>query len=93
MNEDPLGLIPDPGNSSVREQLILAARDLWTMVEESGEDFVVFTDRRRLHTRIERRPDGQFAVLWEDETGNWSEYDRTFQNPREAAFHGYQGPH
>lgn len=77
---------------SVQEQLERAVRDLWSMVQDSGEDYVVFMDRRRLGTRVERA-EGEYRVSWEQEDGSWTEYGRTFENPREAAFHGYQGPH
>lgn len=86
-------LIPDYSDLSVREQLVRAARDLWSQVHESGDDYVVFTDHRGLPTRIERRPDGAYYVLWENEDETWQTYPRTFENLREAAFHGFQGPH
>jgi hypothetical protein len=79
-------------SGSVEEQLVRAVRDLWSMVLESGESHVIFMDRRRLRTRVECI-DGSYHVSWEEEDGSWTAYDRTFDNPREAAFHGYQGPH
>jgi len=81
------------GARTVREQLEGAVRDLWSLLEESGEEYVVFLDRRRLHTRVERVPRGVYRVSWEQEDGSWISYDGEFQNPREAAFHGFQGPH
>jgi hypothetical protein len=68
-------------------------RDLWTMLEESGDDFAVFMDRRRLRTRVYRGADGLFHVSWDDGDGQWTEYGATFESVREAAFHAYQGPH
>jgi hypothetical protein len=63
------------------------------MVQESGQSHVVFLDHRRLQTRVEREDDGGYRVSWETEDGRWIEHERVFENPREAAFHGYQGPH
>lgn len=77
----------------LREELEIAVRDLWTMLEESGDDYAIFMDRRRLRTRVERGADGRFHVSWDDGEGIWVEYERAFGNPREAAFHAYQGPH
>jgi hypothetical protein len=87
--------VPDPGapEETVREQLERAARDLWSMVQDSGENYVVFLDHRRLRTRVERQEGGGYHVSWETQDGDWVEQDRLFENPREAAFHGYQGPH
>ena len=78
---------------SVQEQLVRAARDLWSTVVESGEDYIVFMDRRRGNTRIARKPNGMYGVSWELKDGSWVNHEREFENPREAAFHGYQGPH
>ncbi|HEX6506277.1 MAG TPA: hypothetical protein VF221_01475 [Chloroflexota bacterium] len=83
---------PSP-EGGVKEQLARAVRDLWTMVEESGDDYVVFMDRRRMSTRVERVEDGTFRVSWDTEEGEWRVYHGWFDNPREAAFHAYQGPH
>lgn len=82
-----------PGTPTVKEQLEIAARDLWTMLEESGDDFAIFMDRRRLRTRVQRDAGGRFHVSWDDGGGHWIEFNRTFEQPREAAFHAYQGPH
>lgn len=78
-----------------RVQLERAVRDLWTMLRESGDTFVVFTDRRRLLTRVEQVESGRFRVSWEpeQESGSWLVHEGDFENPREAAFRGYQGPH
>lgn len=81
------------GGRTVKEQLEVAVRDLWTMLEESGDDFAVFMDRRRLHTRVQQDADGLFHVSWDDGLGGWIEFGRTFEQVREAAFHAYQGPH
>ncbi|MBV9281478.1 MAG: hypothetical protein JOZ41_15470 [Chloroflexi bacterium] len=78
---------------SIRAQLQRAVRDLWSMVDALGDDYVVFLDRRRLKTCVRQRSDGRFEVSWEEEDGSWTIHDRSFENPREAAFHGYQGPH
>jgi hypothetical protein len=78
---------------SIRSQLQRAVRDLWSMVAELGDDYVDFLDRRHLKTCVRQRPDGRFDVSWEEEGGSWAIHDRSFDNPREAAFHGYQGPH
>lgn len=76
-------------------QLERAVRDLWTMLHESGDDYVVFTDRRRLLTRVRRLSNQRYQVSWqpENESETWIVYAREFDDPREAAFHGYQGPH
>jgi hypothetical protein len=84
---------PLPGDHTVQEQLERAARDLWTTIQETGEDFVVFMDRRRLCTRVQQMSNGRYQLTWEQEDGSWIAYQREFDNPREAAFHGYQGPH
>jgi len=82
---------PQPGEL---EKLKGAVRDLWAMMLDSGQDFVVFMDHRRLRTRVERRPDDLYYVSWEEhEDGPWIDYYRAFEDPREAAFHGFQGPH
>jgi hypothetical protein len=78
---------------SVREQLQKAVGDLWSSVGELGEDYVVFVDRRRLNARVQRSDSGLFAVSWEQDDGSRVDYDQQFENPREAAFHAYQGPH
>lgn len=81
-------------DASVADQLVRAARDLWSSVLESGDDYVVFMDHRRLSTRVQRTPRGTYEVSWEDEESDqWIRYEREFENPREAAFHGFQGPH
>jgi hypothetical protein len=78
---------------TVREQLEGAARDLWTMPVETGDEHIVFIDRRHMNARVERCQDGRFGITWQTDDGAWIAYDRTFENPREAAFHAYQGPH
>jgi hypothetical protein len=78
---------------SDRGQLQKAVGDLWSSMVDLGEDYVVFMDRRRLNARVERSDSAHFAVSWEQEDGSWVAYDREFENPREAAFHAYQGPH
>jgi hypothetical protein len=84
----------DAGEPSLQDQLVRAARDLWSTVVESGADFIVFTDRRRLSTRVQRTANGTYQVSWEPEGGDvWTVYEREFENLREAAFHGFQGPH
>lgn len=76
----------------MQQRLEGAVRDLWTMLHESGPDHVIFMDRRHMSARVERRGEW-YVVAWETGDDGWVEYDRTFENPREAAFHGYQGPH
>jgi hypothetical protein len=45
-------------------------------------------------TRVEMSERGLFRVSWEAGDGEpWLTYERQFENPREAAFHGFQGPH
>lgn len=83
----------ESASGSVEEQLRRAAADLWSTVIESGEDFVVFVDHRGLPTRVRRRPDERYAVSWETENEAWVDHAEAFDNPREAAFHGFQGPH
>ncbi|GAC1396460.1 MAG: hypothetical protein NVSMB52_09970 [Chloroflexota bacterium] len=70
-----------------------AARDLWSLVLDSGEDFVVLMDRRRLGARVERDVHGTYSVSWETDEHEWLPFERKFESPREAAFHAYQGPH
>jgi hypothetical protein len=84
---------PDPGSATVEEQLIRAARDLWCMVHASGEDFVVFSDRRGEMARVQRDEGGDFHLAWQEEDGGWTQFSRSFDNLREACFHGFQGPH
>jgi len=86
-------LIPDPGDQTIQEQLVRAARDLWSTVQDSGDEYVVLLDHRALPARVERGPDGLFHLSWETEDGNWTNSDLSFENLREAAFHAYQGPH
>jgi hypothetical protein len=78
---------------TTQAQLERAVRDLWSMVQDSGQDYVVFMDRRRLSTRVERTERDRYRVSWEGDDGTWLEHERDFENPREAAFHAYQGPH
>lgn len=85
--------MPENGHDTVRDQLERAVHDLWSSLIEVGETYVVFMDRRRLSARVQRLPDGQYQVSWECEDGGWTEHARRFENPREAAFHAYQGPH
>jgi hypothetical protein len=84
---------PDPGDATPDEQLARAVRDLWSMVEEQGNGFIVFMDRRRVSTRVEVGRDNRYRLMWSDGSGGWTEYHETFANPREACFHGFQGPH
>lgn len=81
--------------ASIQEQLEQAVRDLWSMLHDSGHDYVVFMDHRRLQTRIERGEDDLYRVSWEPEnhSADWIEHGSAFEDPREAVFHGYQGPH
>lgn len=81
------------GERPLKTQLEVAVRDLWTMLEESGDDFAIFMDRGRLRTRVRQDAEGLFHVSWDDGDGVWIEYERSFENVREAAFHAYQGPH
>ncbi len=80
-------------SEGTQDQLVRAVRDLWSMVLDAGEDYVIFMDRRRLQTRVQKTSSGTFAVTWEVEEGPWIPFEREFENPREAAFHAYQGPH
>lgn len=84
--------VPD-ATGTIQDQLVRAVRDLWATVSETGEDHVVFTDRRRLSARVQQTSPGAYAVCWETEDGDWVDYEGNFDNLREAAFHGYQGPH
>jgi hypothetical protein len=84
---------PDPGDATIEEQLVKAVRDLWSMQVESGPDYIVFTDHRRMNTRVESTESGEFRVTWEDEDGSWVSHARTYDNLREACFHAFQGPH
>lgn len=93
MSDDPKDMRIPEVQGSVQEQLVRAVRDLWAMVLESGADYIVFMDRRRLLTRVEETPDGMYRVSWEDDGGQWIGHERAFDNLREAAFHAYQGPH
>lgn len=93
MNDLPEMFRPKPLEGTVQDQLTLAVRDLWTMVVESGEDFVVLVDRRRLNARVQRGEDGRYAISWEGEDGSVVPSGQTFENPREAVFRAYQGPH
>ncbi|HZS94453.1 MAG TPA: hypothetical protein VFA78_06635 [Chloroflexota bacterium] len=86
-------LIPDAEGQTVEEQLIRAARDLWSPVQDSGDDYVIFLDHRALRARVQRDEDGTFRLSWETDEGAWVGSDLAFDNPREAAFHAYQGPH
>jgi hypothetical protein len=83
-----------PEDGPLQDQLVRAARDLWSSVVESADDYVVFIDHRRLSTRVQLLPSGKFQVSWEPDAGeDWIVYGQLFDNPREAAFHGFQGPH
>lgn len=83
-----------PDDASVADQLRRAARDLWSSVLESGDDYVVLMDRRRLSARVQRTEGGLYEIGWEADEGNeWITHGRLFDNPREAAFHAFQGPH
>ena len=86
-------LIPDAEGQTIEEQLVRAARDLWSPVQDSGEEYAVFLDHRALPARVQRVDDGTYRLSWETDEGGWVDSDLTFENPREAAFHAYQGPH
>lgn len=93
MTDGPME-VPFPDTAgSIQDQLVRAVRDLWATVSESGEDHVVFTDRRRLLARVQQTLAGRYAVRWETEDGDWVAHEHDFDNLREAAFHAYQGPH
>ncbi|GAC1520517.1 MAG: hypothetical protein NVS2B16_27650 [Chloroflexota bacterium] len=85
----------DADGTSIQNQLQKAASDLWAMTLESGGNFVVFQDRRRLQARVEQGQDSLYHVSWEpdEKDGPWRAYERAFEDLREAAFHAYQGPH
>jgi hypothetical protein len=86
--------VTGPESAPLGDQLVRAARDLWSAVLESGDDYVIFMDHRRLPTKVERTDTGTFRVSWAGEDdGPWVMYDREFEDLREAAFHGFQGPH
>ncbi len=86
--------IPSPHDqSSVADQFTRAVRDLWTMMDEVDDSHVIFTDRRHLRSRDDRLASGSYRVSWETEVGTWIALEREFDTLREAAFHGYQGPH
>ena len=91
----PLQAMTTPDDATVQQQLKRAVRDLWSSELESGEDYIVFMDHRRLSTRVQRTQQGTYAVSWEseDDDGQWLIYEGEFENLREAAFHGFQGPH
>ncbi len=93
MTDNPSKVPIPEATGTIQDQLVRAVRDLWATVAESGGDYVVFTDRRRLPARVQRTPTGAYAVRWETEDGHWVDYERNFDNLREAAFHAYQGPH
>jgi len=93
MDELPDFRPPDAGGASVGEQLVKAARDLWCMTEETGDDHIVLIDRRRQPARVELAPDGGFRVSWTEPDGSQTRFPRSFENPREACFHAFQGPH
>ena len=93
VSEWDVGSSQETHEQPVRDQLERAARDLWSMVVELGDDYAVFMDRRHLSTRVQRTPDGEYRVSWEQEDGSWTDHAGAFENLREAAFHGYQGPH
>lgn len=80
-------------DDSPRRQLEQAVKDLWSMVRDAGDDYVIFVDRRRMATRVERTDSGSYRVSWEHDDGTWHTFKRQFENPREAAFHAFQGPH
>lgn len=93
MTDRDLNELQPDVSGTIQDQLVRAVRDLWSAVVESGEDYVVFTDRRRLPARVQRTEAGAFAVQWETEDGDQIMHERAFDNLREAAFHAYQGPH
>ena len=92
MTDEPIAGAGE-GKESLKDQFTRAARDLWTPLEEAGDEYAIFMDRRRLRTRMQRDAGGRFHVSWDDGEGAWSEFGRTFDQLREAAFHAYQGPH
>jgi len=79
--------------SSVADQFTRAVRDLWTMMDEVDDYHVIFMDRRHLRSRVGRLANGSYRVSWQTEDEAWVTLDREFDTLREAAFHGYQGPH
>lgn len=83
----------DSEGQSVRDQLERAVRDLWTSIFEAGDDHIVMMDRRRMGARVQQGEDGYFHVSWDVGEDEWQPHERPFDNPREACFHAYQGPH
>ncbi|MGH2449564.1 MAG: hypothetical protein ACRDFS_13310 [Chloroflexota bacterium] len=79
-------------SDSVEDELKRAVRDLWSMVQDSGSNHVVFMAHDRRLARVERFESG-YRVSWEEDDGTWLSNNATYENPREAAFHAYQGPH
>ena len=93
MDKSDESIVPDYSDLSPGDQLERAARDLWSQIVEKGEDYVLFLDRRRLATRVRYESDGMYGVSWQQDDESWTPFSRRFDNPREAAFHAYQGPH
>jgi hypothetical protein len=77
------------------EAMKKAVNDLWSTIARQGDDYVIFYDHFAVPTRV--RFDGTaYRIAWADDpegAGNstWHESPRTFENPREAAFHAFQG--
>lgn len=80
--------------STPLEGMTRAVADLWSQVIESGEHHVVFYDHSGQPARIRLAGEG-YRIGWPRELGGrteWSESERQFDSPREAAFHAFQGP-
>lgn len=76
------------------DQMRQAVADLWSQPAESGEDFIVFHDHFGNPARI-RHDGGSYLIAWAlDSEGElaWDEDSRSFDNPRQAALHAFQGP-
>jgi hypothetical protein len=77
------------------EAMKKAVNDLWSTIARHGDNYVVFYDHFAVPARI--RFDGSiYRIAWaEDPEGDgnsvWTETERTFENPREAAFYAFQG--
>jgi|SRR5581483_3104185 len=85
--------LTEPADSPL-DAMRRAVTDLWSQPLQTGDDYIVFADHYGNPTRI--RMDGdQYFVAWAVEDGNssrWDEDPHSYDNPRHAALHAFQGP-
>ena len=81
-------------SESPAEGMRRAVADLWSQSIATGDDYLVFHDHFGNPARL-RHEDGRYFIAWVvdgDGEARWDEDENSFDNPRQAALHAFQGP-